>query len=350
MNLLFIYLLLSNSVSASDELIASSKITFNNVVAGYNFEIEQHSIPSNMLASAISEVLKREKNPQLTISYDSASTDIYDKIIAGVDKSIPTRSFEEQELNKLLPPEIDRVSTNEQNGLRTLLIIRCVGLGSGLFVGTGSSLAIAAYAGIFNYILMEALYIPKRSGHMPGVDFVSALMSKTTSIAKGQNPSISKKRLGLIEASTNFIINYTMNFAMLVPFLGMTGADFSAYIDAFSSSELYIRSARFAMISTLFLSSWKMAASRWEKLRAEGTQVIVSPKSQGRIINGIDFGASFVTPGFWAGHLDSTIVVISIGVSGFVSYFYYDLKKKLGAKFNYFDRINAKSCSSLFAD
>ena len=183
---------------------------------------------------------------------------------------------------------------------------------------------------------------------MPGVDFVSAIMQKTVKGLKTQNPNVGEKRIAVVEGLTNFLVNYTMNFAMLVPFLGMASNDFQRYLQAFSASDLYINSVYLATVTTLFLSSWKMAASRWEKLRSENRKDIISARTESRSINGIDFVMSFVNPGFWAGHLANQLIVTTVGVSGFIAYFYYDIKDAVKSKMEYLTPSKKSICSSIF--
>ncbi|MCB0349468.1 MAG: hypothetical protein KDD37_11580 [Bdellovibrionales bacterium] len=342
------YMLLTVAAANSDE-IYSNTLMLKGMALGYDIQIEQHAIPKNLLSKAVTEALKREKVQQLTLTYDNDSKEMSEYLESEAKaRRISVRSISESVLNEMQPGGVDKVSVSERAGLRTLLIIRCVGLGAGLFVGTGSSLAIAAYAGIFNYILMETLYIPKRNGHMPGVDFVSALMSKATNLAKKNNPNISSARLSVVEGFTNFIINYTMNLAMLIPFLGMTGADFKVYLEAFVTSDLYLKSAYLATLTTLFLSSWKMAASKWEKLRSEKKINVVNSKTQSRLINGIDFIMSFVNPGFWAGQFANQIIVTTVGITGFLAYFYYDVRDVVFTKISDYNIFNKRSCAQLF--
>jgi hypothetical protein len=281
---MFFVIFLSIFTTFAQNEIKSHISQLPNAVAGFDYVIEQHAIPKNLLAAAVKEVLKRENTQQVTITYDANSFATAIEIeTASKDLGLSTRSLDERTLNDLLPPgEDNSISSKEQNGLRTLLVIRCVGLGAGLFISTGSSLAVAAYAGILNYIMMEALYIPKKNGHMPGIDFVNSIMEKSVNGVRAQDPNASPRRLAVVEGLTNFIVNYTMNFAMLVPFLGMTGADFQSYLHAFTQTELYTETALMTLKVTVFLSSWKMAFSRWQRMKAEYGIEIMQPKTQGR--------------------------------------------------------------------
>lgn len=347
---MFLFIVFSYLFASSESEIRSHSISLPNAIGSYDIVIEQHAIPQNLLAKAVKEALQRELNPQVTITYDRDSLAIANEIERFTSEGqIPTRSFEENRLNELIPEATsDSVSGKEQNTLRTLLVIRCVGLGAGLFIGTGSSLAVAAYAGILNYIMMEVLYIPKKNGHMRGVDFVNEVMGKTTAFQKARNPSVSSRQIAVTETFTNFLVNYTMNFAMLVPFIGMTQADFSTYLQAFTQSELYIKSAYLSVVVTFFLTSWKMAASRWEKLRQEKGIEIMKPKTQSRLINGIDFVMSFVNPGFWDGKFLNEVIVTTVGVSGFVAYFYQDIRDRFGARIQRIKDSFATFCQNLF--